>query len=51
MGGSAGRRREASKQPQGFFARMFNSLAERALRAVLMAALRRLLRSAFPPLK
>lgn len=50
MGGSAGRRRpETSKQPQGFFARMFNTLAERALRAVLMAALRRLLRSAFPP--
>jgi curved DNA-binding protein CbpA len=50
MGGSAGRRRrETSKQPQGFFARMFNALAERALRAVVMAALRRLLRSAFPP--
>ena len=45
---SAGRQRR-SAQPQGFFSRFFQSVAERAFRAVLMAALRRLLGSVFSP--
>jgi len=47
--GGAGGARQRPAQPKGFFGRILQTLAERALRAVVMATLRRLLGSAFPP--